>query len=517
MLHVQPSRSEFAGLLRNANAVPVYCSLLSDRLTPVSAFERLAADAEHAFLLESVVGGEKIARYSFLGSCPIALISAEGSRTIVDGPGGKQTFNDADPLATLEVFLRRYRTTHPPELPRFLGGAVGYAGYELARRYENRLGSRLADDRHLPDMQFGVYDQMVVFDHVRKLLHVVVHAHADHAGEADAAYEKACSRIARIVERLGATSADSPRPMIPHLGADLSYESNMTAKEFQQAVDRCKGYIRAGDVFQTVISQRLSSVTKAPPFDVYRALRVISPSPFMFYVQSPAVTLVGASPEILCRLEGKTLTTRPLAGTRPRGRTEAEDLGLEKELLADPKERAEHVMLVDLGRNDLGRVCVPGSVRIDDLMTVERYSHVMHICSNVSGTLAPGKSAFDAIRSVLPVGTVSGAPKIRAMQIIDELESVRRGPYAGAVGYIDFAGNMDTCIALRTLVITPGDKAGEWRVDAQVGAGIVADSEPVKEYEETLCKAQAMLSALDLASSWLDSADTDPADTNPPD
>jgi anthranilate synthase component 1 len=282
---------------------------------------------------------------------------------------------------------------------------------------------------------------------------------------------------------------------------EVDYESNMTPAFFEQAVDRCKEYIRAGDMFQVVLSQRLTAMTKAPPFDVYRALRVINPSPFMFYLQSPSVALVGASPEILCRLEGRTVSTRPLAGTRPRGRTEAEDRGLEAELLADPKERAEHIMLVDLGRNDLGRVCEPGSVKVDDLMSIERYSHVMHICSNVSGTLAPGKTAFDAIRSVLPVGTVSGAPKIRAMQIIDELETVRRGPYAGAVGYVDFAGNMDTCIALRTLVITPGGD-NQWRVDAQVGAGIVADSEPAQEYRETLHKAQGMLSALGIANAW---------------
>ncbi|RME41403.1 MAG: anthranilate synthase component I family protein, partial [Planctomycetota bacterium] len=260
-------------------------------------------------------------------------------------------------------------------------------------------------------------------------------------------------------------------------------------------------YIRAGDIFQVVISQRLTAETNASPFDLYRALRVINPSPFMFYLQSPEVTLVGASPEILCRLEGRTVSTRPLAGTRPRGRTEAEDLGLEAELLADPKERAEHIMLVDLGRNDLGRVCEPGSVKVDDLMSIERYSHVMHICSNVSGTLASDKTAFDALRCVLPVGTVSGAPKIRAMQIIDEMEPVRRGPYAGAVGYLDFAGNMDTCIALRTLVVTQGD-AGRNRVDVQIGAGIVADSVPSREYEETLNKARSMLRALQIADAW---------------
>jgi anthranilate synthase component 1 len=331
-------------------------------------------------------------------------------------------------------------------------------------------------------------------------VHVLAQARLD-GRTPDEAYDEASIRIQEMVRRLSAVPPGPVRPMIPSADAPGSYESNFSKARFEQAVDRCKEYIRAGDIFQVVISQRLTAETRSHPFDVYRALRVINPSPFMFYLRTPAVTLVGSSPEILCRIEGRTVTTRPLAGTRPRGRTEAEDRGLEAELLADPKERAEHVMLVDLGRNDLGRVCTLGSVKIDELMTVERYSHVMHICSNVAGQLADGKNAFDAMRSVLPVGTVSGAPKIRAMQIIDEMETVRRGPYAGAVGYIDFDGNMDTCIALRTLVITPAAD-GAYRVDAQVGAGIVADSEPDREYQETLNKAQGMLRALNLANAW---------------
>ena len=503
MLHVQPSRKDYALLANAANAIPVYASLLSDQLTPVSAFERLAAEAEHAFLLESVIGGEKIARYSFLGASPIAMVEASGSRTIVTERTGVETHDGVDPLVCLEGLLGKYRAAHPKELPRFLGGAVGFAGYDIARHYESTLGDGPDDDRSLPDLQFGVYDEMVIFDHVRKLIHVVAHAHPEPDGDFNVAYDEALSRIQHIVDKLGDVQPDPLKPLVPVGDAPVIYDSNMTAVEFEKAVDRCKGYIRAGDIFQVVISQRLSASTSAPPFDVYRALRVINPSPFMFYVKSPAVTLVGASPEILCRLEGRTVSTRPLAGTRARGKTEAEDLGLEKELLADPKERAEHVMLVDLGRNDLGKVCEPGSVEITDLMSIERYSHVMHICSNVNGTLAEGRTALDAVRSVLPVGTVSGAPKIRAMQIIDELETVRRGPYGGAVGYVDFAGNMDTCIALRTLVITP-QPAGRWRVDAQVGAGIVADSEPATEYQETLNKAQGMLSALTVANAWAD-------------
>lgn len=500
MLNFQPTREDFESGCGAANLIPVYCSVLSDHLTPVSAFERIAERAEHAFLLESVVGGEKIARYSFLGANPLATVEARDGNTTVTGPQGQRTLNGADPLEALATLIARYGAAHPTALPRFLGGAVGYAGYDIARHYE-RLGAPPADDRNLPDVQFGLYDEMVVFDHVRKLVHVVAHASGDPTAWPDLTYDAACARIEAVVDRLAAARAGPVRPLIVQHPADCAVKSNVTREQFEAMVDRAKKYIRAGDIFQVVLSQRLTATTSAPPFDVYRALRVINPSPFMFYLQSPTCTLVGASPEILCRVEGRTVSTRPLAGTRPRGRTEAEDQGLEVELLADPKERAEHVMLVDLGRNDLGRVCEPGSVKVDDLMSIERYSHVMHICSNVSGTMAADMTAMDALRCVLPVGTVSGAPKIRAMQIIDELESHRRGPYAGAVGYLDFAGNMDTCITLRTLVITP-HSGGTWRVDAQVGAGIVADSEPANEYQETLNKAQSMLSALDIANAW---------------
>jgi len=500
MLHTQPSRQEVARHARSFNAVPVFCSLLSDQLTPVSAFDRLAGEGGHAFLLESVVGGEKIARYSFLGVGPIATVDAKDETTTVTTQAGTQTLTGEDPLAVLEKLLADYRTHHAAGLPRFLGGAVGFAGYDIARHYE-RLEHAPVDDRDLPDLSFGIYDEMVIFDHVRKLVIVVAHAHVGEGRDVDAAYDDACRRIETIVRKLSDVRPDPLKPLVPVDVGDVPFESTATREQFEHAVDRCKEYIRAGDIFQVVISQRLTATTSASPFDVYRALRVINPSPFMFYVQSPKATLVGASPEILCRIEGRTVTTRPLAGTRPRGKTEHEDRGLEAELLADPKERAEHVMLVDLGRNDLGRVCEAGSVTVDDLMSIERYSHVMHICSNVTGTLAAGKTAFDAVRHVLPVGTVSGAPKIRAMEIIDELEPVRRGPYAGTIGYVDFTGNMDTCIALRTLVITPGEK-GRWHVDAQVGAGVVADSEPASEYNETLNKAQSMLSALRIANAW---------------
>ncbi len=499
MLEFQPARKDFAGNRADNAMLPVHCSLLSDELTPVSAFRRLASEAEHAFLFESVVGGERIARYSFLSCDPVATLEARGGTSVVREGDRSATLKGVDPLAELEKLLARYRAGHPQGLPRFIGGAVGYAGYDVVRNYE-KLESPPQDDRNLPDVHFCIYDQMVIFDHVRKVVHIVAFAQVEGA-DADRAYETACRRVASLAERLGVDRPGMLHPVGSDFGSNSSFESSYSQAGFERAVDRCKQYIRAGDAFQVVLSQRLSVATPAEPFDIYRALRVINPSPFMFYLKTPAATLVGSSPEILCRIEGRTVSTRPLAGTRPRGRTEGEDRGLEAELRADPKECAEHAMLVDLGRNDLGRICEPGSVRVEDLMSVERYSHVMHLCSTVSGTLAEGKTPFDAIRSVLPVGTVSGAPKIRAMQIIDELEPVRRGPYAGTVGYIDFAGNMDTCIALRTLVIGPGGD-GVWRVDAQVGAGIVADSEPANEYNETLNKAKALLAALQMAAGW---------------
>ena len=500
MLTFWPPASEFRQLAAQANTVPIYTQLLSDQLTPVSAFQRLARGAEHAFLLESVIGGEKVARYSFIAANPMAVFEARGRNFRVSPSNGSARSGEAgDPLAELEKLLASYRAAHLAGLPRFVGGAVGYASYDVARYYEP-LPNAPADDRDLPDLLFGLYDTMVVFDQVQKLIKVVAHAHVDEFG-ADEAYRQAMARIEALVADLGDAKSSGVTPVSPMGEARHHYASNFDRAAFEAAVDRCKEYIRAGDIFQVVISQRLAVETKADAFDIYRSLRAVNPSPFMFYVKSPQAVLVGASPEVLCRVEDGVVTTRPLAGTRPRGRTDAEDRALEQELLADPKERAEHVMLVDLGRNDVGRVARPGSVKIDELMTVERYSHVMHISSNVTGTLADGKTAFDALRAVLPVGTVSGAPKVRAMQIIDELEPTRRGPYGGAVGYIDFAGNMDTCIALRTLVITdPG--GAKRKVYAQVGAGIVADSEPANEYRETLNKAQGLLKAIEVAETW---------------
>ncbi len=498
MKHYHPNFTEFCNLTEKANTVPVYRQLLADALTPVGAFQRLAypqgfAPARNAFLLESVVGGERIARYSFVAVDPEITFTATRDRVVITPRGGKgeETQSD-DPLSELAELMRPHRPVHLPGLPRFTGGIVGYAGYDMVRYYE-RLGEGPPDDRSLPDMSFGLYRTMVIFDHVSKTIKVVSNAHV--ADDPGAAYRAATESIERTIDRIRGGNINGigiGEITLDHL-PQAPFESNFARSRFEQAVEKCKEYIRAGDIFQVVLSQRLSVTTDSSPLDIYRALRVVNPSPFMFLLTMPEVTLVGSSPEILCRVEDGVVTSRPLAGTRPRGATEAEDAALEAELLADEKELAEHTMLVDLARNDVGIVAEPNTIELSDLMTIERYSHVMHIVSDVKGKLADGMTAFDALRAALPVGTVSGAPKVRAMEIIDELEPSRRGPYAGAVGYVDFGGNMDTCIALRTMVVTGG------KVYLQVGAGIVADSVPAREYDETINKAKALLRAIEVA------------------
>jgi anthranilate synthase component I len=469
-------------------AVPVYRTLLSDSLTPVSAFQKLAG-GEWSFLLESVVGGERIGRYSFLGAQPFATFIANGKRVRIESAAAPEEFDSPNPMEELSRRIKAYRALHIPGLPRFIGGAVGFAAYDAVRYYEP-LPNPPLDDRGLPDLCFGFYDQMVVFDHVAKTATVVVLT--------EGKSEDADRRIDEIVERLSCADAISKLPTIdPAADAALPWKSNFSKEGFEKAVEKSKEYIAAGDFFQIALSQRLEVESKATPFDVYRMLRVVNPSPFMVYFAAPGATLVASSPEIMVRVENGRITTRPLAGTRPRGTDDDEDRRLAAELLADPKERAEHVMLVDLGRNDVGRVAELGSVKIDDLMVVERYSHVMHITSNVSGMLRPELHAVDALAACLPAGTVSGAPKVRAMQVIDELEPHRRGPYAGAIGYVDFTGNMDTCIGLRTMVAKDG------RFYIQAGAGIVYDSVPESEYFETLNKAKGLLKAVALAERFL--------------
>ena len=498
--------------------VPVFRRLTADALTPVAAYQKLRRGGR-GFLFESVVGGEKVGRYSFLGVDPYLTLDA---RQVAPGRhlvlSQTERFGEekevADPLAELEAILSNYRVLIPPrvrsgDLPAFRGGAVGFAGYDTVR-YVERLPNAPEDDRDLPDMQWGLYDLLVAFDHINKTLLVIAHANVPADAGADGfCYDEARRKVDEAVRQLQQGTVDLPITDIDPVAAEQTAEpvSNMTRAGFEDAVRRGKDYIAAGDVFQFVPSQRFRRETHARPLDIYRALRVVNPSPFMFLLDGPDCTLIGASPEIMVRVETRPdatvddvkrdVTIRPLAGTRKRGATPAEDDALAAELLADPKERAEHVMLIDLARNDVGRVSRFGSVRLTDVMEVERYSHVMHLTSNVTGTLKPGLTALDALRSGLPAGTVSGAPKVRAMEIIDELEPHRRGPYGGAVGYVDFGGDMDVCIALRTMVMV-----GQ-TVDVQAGCGVVADSDPASEYEETVHKARALLRAIDIAEGQL--------------
>ena len=487
-----PDFSTFSQLATEFRLVPVYRRLLSDALSPVSAFHRIDQGGS-ACLFESVIGGEKVGRYSFVAADPFLQVSARENTVTVWSPGKTERFTVENPLDELRRRLADVRAAHLPELPPFSGGAVGYASYDVVRYAEN-LPNPPEDDRGLLDLSFAFYDAMVVFDNVNKTMVVTAMARIeDPEANVAAAYQDAQRRVDSLVEQLSSPQHDLvPADLIdPDQGEpEANIASNFEQAEFEAAVQRCIDFIRAGDIFQVVISQRLSIPIEAEPFEIYRTLRVINPSPFMFFLRTPEVTLVGSSPEIMCRVIDGQVTLRPLAGTRPRGNTDEEDRRLAEELLADPKERAEHVMLVDLGRNDVGRIARYGSVKLTDVMTIERYSHVMHITSNVTGEMAPGKDAFDALQACLPAGTVSGAPKVRAMEIIDQLEPHRRGPYAGAVGYFDYGGNMDTCIALRTIVIQNG------MAYVQAGAGIVADSVPELEYKETLNKARGLVKAI---------------------
>lgn len=504
MIRHVPSREDFLAEARPGLMVPVYRELTGDTLTPVSAYARIEKKGRPGFLFESVVGGEKVGRYSFLGSDPFLEFQAHGHEVaIYDFRTEVLTrLSDTDPLAVLEQWINRFHVAHRKGLPRFIGGAVGMAGYDSVR-YVEFLPDAPPDDRGLPDLAFGFYDRMVIFDHIRKTILVVALAEVQADEPAEIAYDKALGRIDELVAKLAAPATAENRPLRL---ADVQTQSqptrelksNFEQSDFEAMVTRCQEYIKAGDIFQVVPSQRFEISTKADAFDIYRSLRIVNPSPFLFYLPWHDFSLVGSSPEILVRVEEGEMTIRPLAGTRKRGRDEAEDLALEQDLLADPKERAEHIMLIDLGRNDVGRVAEFGSVELSDVMHIERYSHVMHISSNVTGKLAEGKTAFDALRSGLPAGTVSGAPKIRAMEIIDEMEPQKRGPYAGAVGYIDFSGNMDMCIALRTLVLQDG------RAYIQAGCGVVYDSVPSAEYEETVNKARGMVKAVEMADDLID-------------
>lgn len=512
-----PTFVDFSQAAESFNCVAVYRHLTSDQLTPVLAYRRLIRPDDRmapSFLFESVVGGERVGRYSCLGTRPVAEIVARGhdvERRDHEHPERSAVFRSDDPLAEVAALTADLRIAPDPGLPAFTGGWVGSAGYDTVRYLEaEKLTRPPNDDRGLPDLHLQFYRDVIVFDHVRKTMLVVTHARIDETSSLRDSYHAACSRVDSLVAAIGAEGTNLHDDAIAsgdvHLhaleGAPAMPESNMGASQFQHAVTQAKRYIAAGDIFQVVLSQRFDITSPADPFDVYRALRVINPSPYMFYLQIEGAVLVGSSPEILCRVQNGEVTNRPLAGTRPRGRDNKEDLALEEELLADPKERAEHVMLVDLGRNDVGRVAEPGSIRLPKVMDVERYSHVMHISSTVKGQLSHPHDCWDALRYALPVGTVSGAPKVRAMQIIDELEIARRGPYAGAVGYVDFHGNMDMAIALRTIVATPNTGSpGTWTYGLQAGAGVVADSVPENEHVETVNKAAALARSIEVAAS----------------
>ncbi len=491
-----PDRAKFADLARQGRLCFVYREWLADADTPVSLFAKLGR-GPYSFLLESVVGGEKWARFSFAGVRPRSVIRAKGSQVEVlapDGPGFTvaERLRVANPLDHVARVLGELKPAVPPGLPRFFGGAVGFLGYDMVRHFE-RLPERAPDELGLPDLCFALTDTVVVFDNLRGTLKVV--ASVDVAGkDPGKAYDEACAKVDAICETLLSPAQPLSPLDIDMAAATAGAPRSRTSKgEYLAGVERIKEYIRAGDAFQVVYSQRFD-VPRAgvDPFDVYRVLRVANPSPYMFHLEFPEAVVTGASPEVLVRLDGQRVEVRPIAGTRRRGAAPAEDVALERELLADPKERAEHVMLIDLGRNDVGRVSEAGSVRLDETMVIERYSHVMHMVSNVSGTLRGGLAAKDVVAAAFPAGTLSGAPKIRAMEIIEELEPARRGIYGGAIGYLSYSGNLDLAIAIRTLVST-GDT-----IHVQAGAGIVADSQPEAEYEECLSKARAVVRAIEM-------------------
>lgn len=485
---IQPDFKSFCRLARQGNLVPVYETFTADLLTPVGAHLRLAHNAKYSFLLESVEGGETIARYTFTGANPEEVFRARGRVCTLESAGRPVQF-DENPIEQLRRLTARYHPVRVPGLPPLIAGAIGYFAYDMVRLIE-RIPSTGTDDLGLDDCVMMFYLGLVAFDHVQHRVWVIRNVFTEGGGSLRARYDAAVREIRRTRRAL---EAPLPLQRRPRRGRPLHIRSNFTKSQYLAAVCKAKSYIRAGDIFQVVPSQRFSTDTNTDPFEIYRALRVVNPSPYLYFLRLDDVSVVGSSPEMLIKVQGRDAFYRPIAGTLPRGRTEIEDRALESKLLADPKERAEHIMLVDLGRNDLGRVCEYGSVQVERLMFVERYSHVMHLVSSLRGRLRPGVDCFDALMACFPAGTLSGAPKIRAMEIIDELEPTRRGLYAGAVLYLDFSGNLDSCIALRTLVAKNG------RAYIQAGGGIVADSVPEREYQETVNKARALVKALEIA------------------
>jgi anthranilate synthase component 1 len=492
----QTTFEEFVELARRGTFVPVCKEIMADLLTPVSAFLKIAEHSDHAFLLESVEGGEQVARYSFLGKDPFLVLRSQADRTIIDRAGA--TTENGEPfLETLRTLLADYQSPFVAELPRFTGGAVGYVSYDAAPWFEPVLQPAWARQPAEVDGEdragFMLFDTVLAFDHVKHRILIIANARVAPDENLESLYQFACAKIGfleRELERSLSHASTTAR-------APVEVRSNFTRDQFEDAVRTAKEHIAAGDIYQVVLSQRFEADVAADPFTVYRALRHVNPSPYMYFIRMGPLAIVGSSPEMLVRVEGRRVETHPIAGTRPRGRDEAEDQRLGEELKRNEKERAEHVMLVDLGRNDVGRVSEYGSVRVPQFMTLERYSHVMHLVSKVEGQLAGDLDRLDALVSCFPAGTVSGAPKIRAMEIISGLEPTRRGIYAGAIGYLDFAGNLDFCIAIRTITIQ------DQRAAIQAGAGIVADSNPAAEYEETRDKARALVRALEMAQSEL--------------
>jgi anthranilate synthase component 1 len=492
----RPTREEFREKAKHGNLIPVWKEVLLDQETPVSAFRKLG-NSQYAFLLESVEGGEQVGRHSFLGSEPFAVFSSKGDQVTVNRDGKQQTRRLAageDPLHALAGLLSEYQFVPVEGLPRFCGGAVGFMGYDVVRFFE-RLPGQPADDLNVPDSIFVLTDTCLIFDHAfhrgKALSNAIVN------GDPDRAYDAAIRKIEALCARLEAPGPAvlPPKPQ----PADTKLRPNLSREDYESIVLRAKEYIAAGDIIQVVLSQRLSRAVAANAFDIYRALRSLNPSPYMYYLTYGDLRIVGSSPERLVSVQEGEVITRPIAGSRPRGKTPEEDRALAEELLADEKERAEHVMLLDLGRNDLGRVCRYGTVQVDQQMVIEKYSHVQHIVSNVRGRLRADRDQYDVLRACFPAGTLSGAPKVRAMEIIDELEPTRRGPYGGVIGYFSFSGNMDTAITIRTVVCTNGT------AHLQVGAGIVADSIPAKEYEEcVLLKGGALLRAIEMAERGLE-------------
>jgi anthranilate synthase component I len=487
---IGPDYKTFEKLSREGNLVPVYDMYTDDLLTPVGAYLRLAQDAKYSFLLESVEGGENIARYTFVGSNPAEIFRARGKTCTLEVNGKNiQSDDDQDPIEQLRRLTRRYQPVRIAGLPPLTGGVIGYCAYDMVRLVED-IPSTGRDDLGLDDCVMMFYLGLIAFDHVRHCVWIIRNVFTDGPGSLRSKYDAAVEEIRRTRQVL---EGSLPKQVPVKRSGPLRVESNMTKARFTGAVRKAKEYIRAGDAFQIVVSQRFSAKTNAEPFEIYRALRVINPSPYLYFLKIGDLSVAGSSPEMLVKVQGRDAYYKPLAGTRPRGRDEKEDAELQANLLADPKERAEHVMLVDLGRNDLGRVCEYGSVKVGRLMFVERFSHVMHIVSSLHGRLREGVDCFDALMACFPAGTLSGAPKVRAMQIIDELEPTRRGIYAGAILYLDFSGNLDSCIGLRTLVAKNG------RAYVQAGAGIVADSVPETEYQESVNKARAVIKALETA------------------